>query len=447
MEGNMDESAWYAERRTAIHMLRSGKTAKEVSIELGRSIAWVYKWRARFAERENWHDLRGQSRAPKRPKRLAEATKAAIRQARSELEDKAVQPDQLAYIGSGAVRERLRLKGIKPMPSKASIDRVLAAAGMTRPKKPKEKKITYPRLHPKQPHQLCQVDIVPQYFRGGQAVACFNGLDVVSRYPAGQQLLNKRSQDAMDCLVHIWQELGIPTYTQLDNESCFSGGFTHRAVLGKVLRLGLFVGTELVFSPVHHPESNGYVERFHQDYLGNVWKKCLLEGLADVQEQSQRFYQLYRHSRHHSALNGCTPTQLHTRLPIRPWPKGFSLPGRKLPLTTGQVHFIRLVNQERVVRILNVDWSVPSARPEQGVWATLTFTFQGAMLRVYDDAPDATQRRYLAKHPFPLPEPVKSLQSQFCPPRSLSNSVIRSVTHVVRRTVRNPIASWFSTML
>jgi len=58
----------------------------------------------------------------------------------------------------------------------------------------------------------------------------------------------------------------VPDYTQLDNEGCFSGGFTHPGVLGKVLRLWLMVGTELVFSPLRHPESNGCVERFHQDY-------------------------------------------------------------------------------------------------------------------------------------------------------------------------------------
>jgi transposase InsO family protein len=62
----------------------------------------------------------------------------------------------------------------------------------------------------------------------------------------------------------------LAKYTQIDNESCFSGGFTHPGVLGKVLRLGLYVGTELVFSPFRHPESNGYVERFHQDYNQNT---------------------------------------------------------------------------------------------------------------------------------------------------------------------------------
>ena len=443
----MDESAWYAERQTAIHLLRCGKNPKEVAAELNRSEAWVYKWRKRFAQREDWHDLRAQSRAPKRPRRLSETIKQAICRARSELEAEAAQPGHLVYIGPHAVRERLRRQRIRPLPATASIGRVLAASGMTRPQKPKEKKIIYPGLQPTQPHQLCQVDIVPKHLGPGQAVACFNGLDVVSRYPAGHQLLTKRAPDAMDCLVRIWQEVGIPTYTQLDNEACFSGGSSHPAVLGKVLRLCLFVGTELVFSPVRHPESNGFVERFHQDYLDNVWKKYVLEGLADVQDQSQHFYQLYRQSRHHSALDGRTPSELHAHLAKRPWPPGFSLPSRKLPLIEGQVHFIRLVNQERTVRILNLDWSVPSAQPDQGVWATLTIAAQGATLRIYDDAPDASQRWCLAKQKFPLPEQVQPLQAQFQRSSLARHSMLRIVTRAVSRTVRNPVASWLSTML
>ena len=35
----------------------------------------------------------------------------------------------------------------------------------------------------------------------------------------------------------------------------------------KVLRIGLLAGTTKI------PEYNGYIERFHQDYTRNVWKK------------------------------------------------------------------------------------------------------------------------------------------------------------------------------
>jgi transposase InsO family protein len=185
------------------------------------------------------------------------------------------------------VQARLKKKGVEPLPRTASIERVLHAAGMTRPRVvEEEQEVTYPHLYPTEPGQLCQIDIVPHFLKGGQSIACFNAIDVVSRYPTGQAYEHRRSANAATFLIHVWQEIGIPQYTQVDNEACFSGGFTHPGVLGKVLRLALYIGTELVFSPVRHPQSNGYIERFHQDYDKHVWEDTELQDCVDVQKHA-----------------------------------------------------------------------------------------------------------------------------------------------------------------
>jgi hypothetical protein len=241
--------------------------------------------------------------------------------------------------------------------------------------------------------------------KGGQNVACFNAIDVVSRYPTGWQSFTKSAKDAAGFLVQVWQELGIPHYTQVDNEGCFSGGFSHSYVLGRVVRLALAVGTELVFSPFYHPESNGTVERFHQDYGNNTWAKTQFTALDMIRQFSQRFFQNYRHSCHHSALKGHSPTQLHLAQPFRKLVANFQIPD-PLPLPTGRVHFIRRVDANRQIKVLNVAWDVPQAKPHQGVWATLELTPKQARLLIYDTAPDAPVRKRLANHPFPLKEKV-----------------------------------------
>ena len=87
------------ERRTAIHLLRIGRAPAEVAAELQRSLAWVYKWRKRFFEDENWDDLQDRSRAPKRcPNKLPEEVRQAICQARSELEAEATEPGKLVFL-------------------------------------------------------------------------------------------------------------------------------------------------------------------------------------------------------------------------------------------------------------------------------------------------------------------------------------------------------------
>ena len=434
-------------RCTAIHLLRSGKTPAEVAQEVERSLAWVYKWRKRYFDAGNWQALQDRSRAPKfAPKKLPERIRQAIRAVRSELEAEAAEPGKLSYINAHAVQGRLRQKRTAPLPSISSIERELRAAGMTRPRKPKEpNQVMYPHLHPTQPHQLVQVDIVPRYLpgAGGPCVSCFNAIDVVSRYPTGQQYTTKRSVDAVRFLLQVWRDLGVPDYTQVDNESCFSGGFTHPGVLGKVLRLGLMVGTELVFSPIRHPESNGSVERFHQDYTKNVWDKIDLPDLPAVHSHSPLFFDAYRRSSHHSALQGRSPLEVHSSRPVRYLPAGLQLPA-KLPLTTGKVHFIRAVSKDRQIMVLNQHWEVPTAEPDQGVWATLQFSVRGARLRIYDTAPDAQRRTCLADYLFPLKEPVLSLRQEFQRHRPDSK---RSWAVTSLSWIGKTVSQWVSTML
>ena len=82
----MTEDERYQERKTAIHMIRSGVPVTEVAQQLGRSIPWVYKWRSRF-KAEGWAGLHRRSRAPKHcPRRLPERVRQSICQARSELD-------------------------------------------------------------------------------------------------------------------------------------------------------------------------------------------------------------------------------------------------------------------------------------------------------------------------------------------------------------------------
>ena len=431
-----------ADCKAAIHLLRSGKTPAETAEELKRSLAWVYKWWKRYLAEADWHALEEQSRVPKRqPTRLSQVTCQAIRQARSELEAEANEPDKLSYIGAYAVRSRLRQKGMRPLPGVSSIERVLRLAGMTRPYDPTESvEIIYPHVRPLHPHELIQADIFPRYLTGGDLVSCFNAIDVVSRYPYGEQHLTKRSGDAASFLLHVWQELGIPTYTQVDNEGCFSGGFTHPAVFGKVVRLALLVGTQLVFSPAYHPESNAFVERFHQDYGQNVWDKVQLSDLTAVRTHSVIFFTSYRNSQHHSALHGCSPAELHFATPIRTLPTGFRLL-TPLPVSVGEVHFIRRVTQERTVSVLNLKWDVPPAKPDQGVWVTLAITARTATLRVYDTAPDVSQRLCLVEHPFPISEPV-----QQTPPASRHSDDSPSWRTQLGNLAKAVLSRCFSTM-
>ena len=87
---------------------------------------------------------------------------------------------------------------------------------------------------------------------------------------------------------------------------------------------------------------------------------------------------------------------------------------------------------------------MPLAQPDEGVWATLEFTLQGATLRIFDAVPDAMERTCFAEYNFPLMEEVQPLPDMFQRPVPLvEHSLFRTV---VDRAV-DSFFSLISTML
>jgi hypothetical protein len=206
--------------------------------------------------------------------------------------------------------------------------------------------------------------------------------------------------------------LGLPHYTQVDKEGCFTGGATHPYILGKLVRLALNVGTELLFSPIYHPESNGTVERFHQDYDRHVWEETYLRHRQDVQDRGKTFFDLYRHSRHHAALKEQSPHEVHHHHSPTYLAPDFVLPTTTLPLREGRLHFIRRIDPDGTVKVLNSTWAVPKPDFQKGVWVTIEFKQTGATLSIYDAAPDVQERHCLVAYPFPVTEPILPYSAQ-----------------------------------
>ena len=404
-------------RHSLIHLIRSGKSPEEAAEELEYSPSWAYKWWGRFNE-SGWEGLKSRSRAPQHhPNRISPKMERRILEIRRQLEKEAEQADKLSYTGAYAIRGRLLESHLKDVPSPSTIEKTLRLAGMTKPPCTQaEKETVYPYLQIDQPHQLTQLDIVPHYLSGGALAHCFNAIDVRSRYPDGKQYERKTTSNVLDFCLKIFQNIGISEFTQLDNESSFNGGRTHPYVIGRVARLMLLVGTQLVYSPFYHPESNAYVERFHQDYGKNVWEKVPMRNLPEVHQVASRFFARYRISKHHSELDGQSPASVHFERPFRILPNNFIIP-KPLPITEGKIHFMRAVAKSQSIPICNVDWSTGLAEPDQGVWATLFITLRGARLRIYDQAPGTFKRRCFADHPFPLFEPVMPLSAKFQKPK------------------------------
>ncbi|NCP90846.1 MAG: IS630 family transposase [Flavobacteriales bacterium] len=132
----------YEQRKAAIHLLRSGLSKPEVASRLHRSREWVYKWWSRYNKNKGFTDLRNHSSAPKHiPGKISEEIRREIKIARSELEAEKAEGKTKVHIGVESVRERLKIKGVKKIPSEKSIERILKDSGMSQKHRSEDKPI------------------------------------------------------------------------------------------------------------------------------------------------------------------------------------------------------------------------------------------------------------------------------------------------------------------
>ena len=128
----MKEDELYEQRKTAIHLIRSGLSKLEVASRLHRSPEWIYTWWRRYNENKDFTDLRSHSKAAKHsPRKFSEEIRREVKIARSELEAEKAESKTKVHIGVEAVRERLKTKGLKKIPSTKSIERILKESGMS----------------------------------------------------------------------------------------------------------------------------------------------------------------------------------------------------------------------------------------------------------------------------------------------------------------------------
>src|SRR5512139_950025 len=127
---------------------------------LGISRKTYYKWRQRFAEaRGDRQALLDRSRRPHRPQRTV----------RKALRRRLLTRRQRTHLGPVRLRALLLARGVKHVPSTATIAKVLKAAGLTRRRRAKPKRYRRTFIVPR-PGDLLQLDVkwVPYLVEGRQ---------------------------------------------------------------------------------------------------------------------------------------------------------------------------------------------------------------------------------------------------------------------------------------
>ncbi len=92
-------------------------------------------------------------------------------------------------------------------------------------------------------------------------------------------------------------------------------------------------------------------------------------------------------------------------------PRDFEIDTNNLPLTVGEVHFIRQVKENGTISALNEDFSVDKSLAHEYVWATIDT--KDEQLRVYYREKNAEAARLVKVHEYRIDEDVKEFEVRF----------------------------------
>ncbi|MDE3097746.1 MAG: helix-turn-helix domain-containing protein [Chloroflexota bacterium] len=361
-------------RREAIAMLQRGIAITEICTKLGRTRRWLSKWRGRFAA-EGPAGLRGRSRAPRRsPRATPERVVRAVLAARDRL---ARRRGRQRFAGSGAdaVAWELELAGIRPMPARRTIERILERAGRTaRPTTTAGERSGGPYPYPPAgaPGDLQETDLVgPRHLRTGRGPVRFfdfHTVDVAGGGIATEQRADKSAESFCGHLVdRAWPRLGLPRIWQVDNESAIAGFPAAGRIFTQPVRLALLLGVEVRFIPMGEPGRNADVESFNALWQKRVLRRFDTPGLGRLARVSGRFERWFMDERPHPKLSVAAhgtrfPGALLASLDgqLRKIPRGFSLDAYRdaagelrLPLARGRISWVRRVAEDGELQIID----------------------------------------------------------------------------------------------
>ena len=403
----MNEHHEYLLRRRAIRLTLQGQSRQAILARVGRSPAWLCKWQHRFAQ-HGWRGLLSRSRRPQhRSGRYAERIRHLVIATRQRL-----LTQRVGLCGSQAIQDELcRARLLARVPSIATIKRILHDAGVSRRPRP-PKRGYFPQPTPTSSYVLHAMDWTARYLKGGAKLFVFHTVDVQTRALAQTLHTDKSGATVREHALATWQMLGLPDGLQLDNDAAFNGGYKVQRLFGAFVRLCLYVGIEPIFLPVGEPKRNRVVERLHGLWAQAFWHRHRFDGVAEVRRAAPQFMRFYMERYHPPSLQGATPRQAQRvvgRRKLRAAQAG-ELP-RVLPLTAGRVHFVRLVDAQGQITLLNERWTVGKRLAGQYVWATIS-TMRRRLV-IYHRRTAQARVRTVKEFRYLLHEQVVPLAPQF----------------------------------
>jgi len=397
-------------RHHAVKMFRAGYKPTEIAIALQRSRRWVYDWIA--YQRHHPHTrFRSASRAAHHhPNQLSRHLAHRIVQLRQTLVQQRNPRLRYAPIGARTIRRELHKHHVRPCPSVSTIQRVLRRNGLTQRATPEAPRAYRPHPLALYPNAVQATDIVTRWLTGGEVVQTFTTIDHFTNAASATAQASKQAGAARQHLLQTWQSLGLPDFTQFDNESAVSGG-RHPRQLSPIVRLCLYVGSAVLFTPEYEADYNWAIETFNNFWAHQFWPNHRFTHRWQIPPALRRFLHWYN-TDYVAPRQTAPPEQVRKgyRLYLLPPALAERIPAQ-VPLCQGWVHAVRRVSEAGYVKFLNEPFPVGKRYHARYLWLTLDTAEQ--TLTVSYQAQAQADWQTLKVFPYPLAEPVQPVLKQF----------------------------------
>ncbi|WP_435874791.1 IS481 family transposase [Nonomuraea dietziae] len=283
---------WYQ----AVLQVLSGASATEVARRFGVSRQAVHRWRGRYRDQ----GLAGLSDRSSRPRTSPTRTPGPVEALICEL-----RRNHPRWGARRLVWELTRRNCPGPVPSRATVHRVLVRHGLVQVTPRGRRREDYTRWQRSEPMQLWQLDIVGGIMLAdGTECKVVTGIDDHSRYCVAATVVARPTGRAV-CLAPAtaMRRYGIPDELLTDNGKQFTARFGRG---GEVLfdRICRENGITHRLTRPHSPTTTGKVERFHQ-----TLRRELLDehgpftSIAHAQQVLDAFVADYNTNRPHQSLD------------------------------------------------------------------------------------------------------------------------------------------------
>jgi transposase InsO family protein len=269
--------------------------------ELGISRPTYYEAERRFAE-QGLDGLLPRSRRPhSSPDRTPIEVEDEIVRIRKE------QAEQGWDNGAVTIQYWLSKRGFSA-PAVSTINRILVRRGLVEPQPRKRPKSANKRFQFTERNGCWQADAFDWQLADGTRVAVFQILDDCTRMDLDDlAAIAETSAGAVAAFLRAVERYGPPALFLSDNGVAFSGRI--RGWVSDLEKVAAALGCRTIQSSPYHPQTNGKNERVH--FTCQQWLRAQprADTLTELQQQLDRYRELYNNVRPHQALGMKTPAE------------------------------------------------------------------------------------------------------------------------------------------